>query len=187
MPRRLAMQAAMLLCASSLALVVGDRAAALDLAGTAWETAAQPYGLDPSLLYAIAIMESGRARDGGLAPWPWTLWIPQQGGRFFASEEEALATLRANAAAGVDIGLMQVNLRQHGHRVDWPEELLEPQRNLEVAAGILAEAVRSAPRDLELGIGRYHSPNEDRARTYGRTVLTILGRLEHVSSGETMP
>ncbi|MFZ1431088.1 MAG: hypothetical protein WAS21_30545, partial [Geminicoccaceae bacterium] len=44
-------------------------ATAFDLTGTAWAEAAAPHRLDPALLYAIALMESGRPRDGGLAPW----------------------------------------------------------------------------------------------------------------------
>ena len=89
---------------------------ALDLAGTAWAAAAAPYALDPTLLYAIGLMESGRPRDGGLAPWPWTLYLPGQGGVFLTSRAQALSTLRANLGTAVDIGLMQVNLRWHGHR-----------------------------------------------------------------------
>ena len=90
------------------------------------------------------------------------------------------------AAAAVDVGLMQVNLRWHGHRIASPEELLEPERNLEIAAGILSEALATAPGDLELGIGRYHSPNEARARDYGRTVLTIWQGLQQLG-GEAAP
>lgn len=156
---------------------------ALDLRDTAWAEAASPYDLDPRLLYAIALMESGRPRAGGLAPWPWTLWLPGQGGVFLESHEQALSTLRAHAAAAVDVGLMQVNLRWHGHRVTSPEELLEPERNLAIAAVILSEALATAPGDLELGIGRYHSPNEARARDYGRTVLTIWRGLQQLGGG----
>ena len=158
-------------------------AAAFDLTGTAWAEAAAPHRLDPALLYAIALMESGRPRDGGLAPWPWTLWLPGRGGVFLASRDQALDTLQANSGMPVDIGLMQVNLRWHGHRVGRPEELLEPRRNLEIAADILAEALATAPGDLELGIGRYHSPTEARARSYGRTVLTIWQGLRRLPSG----
>ena len=116
-------------------------AAAFDLTGTAWAEAAAPHRLDPALLYAIALMESGRPREGGLAPWPWTLWLPGQGGVFLETREQALSTLRAHSDAAVDVGLMQVNLRWHGHRIASPEALLEPERNLEIAAGILSEAL----------------------------------------------
>ena len=182
MSKRQYLGAAILLCLLNFALA--PRAAvALDLAGTAWATAAAPYALDPTLLYAIGLMESGRPRDGGLAPWPWTLYLPGQGGVFLASRAQALSTLRANLGTAVDIGLMQVNLRWHGHRVARPEELLDPTRNLEIAAAILAEALATSPGDLELGIGHYHHPGERRARAYGRTVLTIQERLRQLASG----
>jgi len=48
---------------------------------------------------------------------------------------------------------------------------------------ILSEALATAPGDLELGIGRYHSPNEARARDYGRTVLTIWRGLQQLGGG----
>ena len=170
----------LLLLALTLIFAVPRPVAALDLRDTAWAEAAAPYDLDPTLLYAIALMESGRPREGGLAPWPWTLWLPGQGGVFLESREQALFTLRAHSDGAVDVGLMQVNLRAHGHRIVRPEELLEPQRNLEIAAVILSEALTTAPGDLELGIGRYHSPNEARARDYGRTVLTIWQGLQQL-------
>lgn len=187
MRARLKSWAAALLYASSFTLNPTGPVLALDLSGTAWEDAARPYGLDPQLLYAVAIMESGQARAGGLAPWPWTLWIPKQGGQFFASEAEAQAALAAHREAAVDVGLMQVNLRWHGHRVEQPLELLEPVRNLEVGAAILAEAVASAPADAELGIGRYHSAETPRARVYGRTVLQIQASLAKLGREGAVP
>lgn len=183
MRNRLAWRTALLLCTLPLALAPPRPAMALDLAGTAWAAAAAPHGLDPTLLYAIGLMESGRPRDGGLAPWPWTLYLPGRGGVFLADRAQALSTLQANKAGAVDVGLMQVNLRWHGHRVARPEDLLEPARNLEIAASILAEALAGTPDDLELGVGRYHNPGERRARAYGRTVLTIRERLHQLTSG----
>lgn len=176
-------------CTPLLALVLGlaahEPVRAFDLAGTSWARTAARHGLAPNLLYAVALAESGRPRaGGGLAPWAWTLHLPGRGGgRFLASREAALAVLRAqpDAAAGADVGLMQVNLRWHGHRVRTFEELLEPRRNLEVAALILAEALARSPGDLELGIGRYHTAHEARARAYGRTVLTIRDALDRLS------
>ena len=58
-----------------------------------------------------------------------------------------------------------------------------PPRNIEIAAAILAEALAATPGDLELGIGRYHNPGEQRARAYGRTVLTIEKRLRQLAIG----
>ena len=69
MSKRQYLGTAILLCLLNFALA--PRAAvALDLAGTAWAMAAAPHGHDPTLLYAIGLMESGRPREGGLAPGP---------------------------------------------------------------------------------------------------------------------
>jgi hypothetical protein len=76
------------------------------------------------------------------------------------------------------VGLMQVNLRWHGEQVAKPARLLDARTNLAVAAGILAAAVRSAPGDPALGIGRYHQwRNPWEARRYGRQVLALVAAL----------
>lgn len=183
MKKRRVWRTVIMLCTLPLGLMPPS-ARALDLRGTTWSGAAAPHALDPALLYAISLMESGRPRDGGIAPWPWTLYLPGQGGVFLPDRDQALDTLRANAGAAVDVGLMQVNLRWHGHRVEELEELLDPARNIEIAADILAEALAEAPGDLELGIGRYHSHGERGARAYGSTVLTIYDRLRQFGDGE---
>jgi soluble lytic murein transglycosylase-like protein len=78
----------------------------------------------------------------------------------------------------IDVGIMQINLHWHGHRVNDPAELLDPETNLLVGASVLATAIRSAPDDLALGIGRYHSWQEKRARDYGKRVLAIVHNLQ---------
>lgn len=76
---------------------------------------------------------------------------------------------------------MQINLHWHGHRVDKPEQLLNPVTNLQIGAVLLAEAIQSAPNDLVLGIGRYHSwQNVDAAVTYGRRVLAVADQIRAV-------
>ena len=84
-------------------------------------------------------------------------------------------------SSNIDIGIMQVNLRWHGHRVADPLTLLEPDSNIRVAAAILREAIDSVPTDLELGVGRYHSSDPSRARAYGRRVLGIYQGLARLS------
>ena len=146
-----------------------------DLAGTIWDAAAQSAGVaDPLLLYAIALVESGYLADGGFyRPYPWTVRLP--GGTVLpGSEAEARRIVRLlPPGTNADIGVMQVNLAAHHDMVARPEDLVEPAQNIFVAARILAEALDSAPLDLELGIGRYHSWDEQRARTYGRRVLAL--------------
>jgi hypothetical protein len=158
---------------------------ALDLAGTPWETVAKRHGLDPALLYAVAIQATARPSGAGsMSPWPWTLRT-QAGPRFYESRTAALADLRAmteksdDIADDIDVGLMQVNLKRHGHHFGDPATLLDARINLLVAAGILADAVDSAPRDLALAIGRYRHPSDERAaRAYGRRILRLRNALD---------
>jgi N-acetyl-anhydromuramyl-L-alanine amidase AmpD len=120
------------------------------------ETAAKRHGLDPTLLYAIAVQATARPSDpGSLSPWPWTL-RSQAGPRFYDSRAAALAGLRTltEKSDDLDVGLMQVNLKRHGHHFGDPVTLLDARINLAVAAGILADAIGSVPDDLPLGIGR---------------------------------
>jgi hypothetical protein len=75
----------------------------------------------------------------------------------------------------IDVGLMQINLHWHGDQVADPVQLLDACTNLEIAAEILVEAIRSVPGDLELGIGGYHHWKDPAiARAYGRRVLRMV-------------
>jgi hypothetical protein len=153
---------------------------AVDLTGTLWAATAQRHGLDPTLLYAVAVQETQRpSGPGSVAPWPWTLRTTSSS-RFYETQDEAVADLRAMTrdTRDVDVGLLQVNLKRHDHRVGDPATLLDARINLVVAADMLAEAIRSAGDDLALGIGRYRHPSDDRAaRAYGRRVLRVRDAL----------
>lgn len=47
---------------------------AVDLTGTVWAATAQRQGLDPTVLYAVAVQETQRpSSPGAVSPWPWTL------------------------------------------------------------------------------------------------------------------
>ena len=152
------------------------------LQGTVWETVAARHGLDPRLLYGVALQETRHAAGtAASSPWPYTLRGPN-GPQYHRSQEEAAQALRRLLARhrplAIDVGLMQINLHWHGDQVARPEQLLDPLTNLDLAARILAEAIRSAPDDLTLGIGRYHQwQDSDVARTYGRRVLRLVRAL----------
>jgi hypothetical protein len=135
--------------------------------------------VDPVLLYSVALFESGR--QGGknqIDPWPFALHFNQADVSIYAlSAKEARFVLAHITTDNVDIGLGQVNYKSHRDKVQRPEDLLDPKINLMVASKILAEALNSTP-DPELGVGRYHSWTEWRARAYGRKVLTIYRALK---------
>ena len=151
------------------------------LRNTAWWGVAEQRGLDPYVLYAVALVESAKVSKRVAKPWPWAL--NRQGHPFIPpSVAEAKAILGGSLAKGVrsiDVGLMQVNVRWQGHRVRQPEDLLDPETNLKVGADVLADAIGSAPGDLILGIGRYHAGFRDEARAYryGRRVLAVARQI----------
>ena len=61
--------------------------------------------------------------------------------------------------------------------------MLDARINLVVAAGLLADAMESAPGDLRLGVGRYRYPDDDRAaRAYGLRVLRLGDALRRPSA-----
>jgi hypothetical protein len=139
----------------------------------------RPHGIDPVLLYSVALFESGRQGDKNrVGPWPFALHFNQADVSIYAlSAKEARFVLAHVTTDNVDIGLGQVNYKSHKGMVQRPEDLLDPKINLTVASKILAEALSSTP-DPELGVGRYHSWTEWRARAYGRKVLTIFRALK---------
>lgn len=65
--------------------------------------------------------------------------------------------LARTPAHRIDAGLGQVNLGYHRHRYTQPCELLDPYRNLAIAAEILREQ-HTPGEDWLLAIGRYHRP-----------------------------
>ena len=160
--------------ASALASPFTARANDLDFDDSAWARAAGPHGLDPALLYALTLVESRRTvAPEMIGPWPWVIRTPT-GGYWFNSRERAEQGLEAVLdkwpAKRVDVGIAQVNVGWHGDRFDDPMMLLDLEFNLEVAAGILADAIDST-RDTVLGVGRYHHwASESRSRAYGQRV-----------------
>lgn len=151
------------------------------LKNTKWWVVARTHQLDPYILYAVALIESAKKKDlKAITPWPWA--INKSGKAILpASKHEANIILTKTLAEGnrhIDIGLMQINLHWHGHRVDKPEHLLNPSINLELGAKLLSEAIQSAPNDLELGIGRYHCwQNVPAAVEYGQRVIALADQI----------
>jgi soluble lytic murein transglycosylase-like protein len=151
------------------------------LQNTQWWTIARHRQIDPYILYAVALVESANSDDHAtITPWPWA--INKSGKSIIsASKQDAQRILANTIAEGnrhIDIGMMQINLYWHGHKVAKPEQLLNPITNLEIGAKVLAEAIQSSPNNLELGIGRYHSwQNAQAAVQYGQRVIALANQI----------
>lgn len=151
------------------------------LQNTIWWQIGMRHQIDPYILYAVALVESHKHGDQNhVSPWPWA--INNAGNSFIPnSQQEAEALLNQMLDQGmrnIDVGLMQVNLRWHGHRIAKPEHLLNPNTNLEIGAELLAEAIQSSPDNLALGIGRYYSwKNVPAAVEYGQRVISLADQI----------
>lgn len=126
----------------------------------AYQIAAIASQVPSTVLYAIALQESGRFINGKLCPWPWTLNIA--GKPFYFDTLKAAcvhltAALKHTSAKRVDVGLGQINVGYHGHRVAKPCDLLNPYLNLAIAGKILREQHRP-DQDWLITMGKYHSP-----------------------------
>ena len=188
------------IAASSLARRAGRAAVALVLCACtaiafgqevpppAYQLAAQQAGVPSPVLYAVALQESGARLRGRLIPWPWTLNVAGRAERYAtragacAGIRQALARVPANR---IDAGLGQVNLGYHAQRYEHPCELLDPYRNLAIAAEILQEQ-HTPGEDWLIAIDRYHRPAGGApAARYRRSVHQHLTRV--LGPGAALP
>jgi hypothetical protein len=134
--------------------------AAQEIPPPAYQLAAQQAGVPSPVLYAVALQESGTQLRGRLIPWPWTLNVAGRSERY-STRRAACAGLHQAlthvAPARIDAGLGQVNLGFQTRHYNAPCELLDPYRNLAVAAQILREQ-HVQGEDWLLAVGRYHHP-----------------------------
>jgi hypothetical protein len=160
--------------------LVAAIASAQETPPPAYQIAAAHAGIPSPVLYAVALQESGARLNGRLIPWPWTLNVAGHAERY-ATKTQACAGIRqalARTSAGrIDAGLGQVNLGFHADRYAHPCDLLDPYRNLAVAANLLREQ-HKASEDWLLAIGRYHRPaGGEPAARYRRSVHQHLTRV----------
>lgn len=150
----------------------------------AYRTAAVKAGVPADVLFALALQESGIHRNGRLIPWPWSLNLAGTAYRFRTERQACQAlrqALRRRPATQADVGLGQINVGYHGHRVTQPCELLDPYRNLAIAAAILRDH-HTPGDDWLIAIGRYHRPaGGPRAARYQQSVRKHLARLQGAS------
>ncbi|MBK3845826.1 transglycosylase SLT domain-containing protein [Stutzerimonas xanthomarina] len=178
-----------------LACVLTGTAQARQIPPPAYQVAAQRAGIPSTVLYAVALQESGIRLRGLLVPWPWTLNVAGKPQRY-ATRAEACTGLRQalkrTPAKRIDAGLSQINLGYHPQRYAQPCDLLDPYRNLAIAAEILREQ-HTPGDDWLLAIGRYHRPagGAPAARyrhSVGQHLARVLGEpLLEITSGRDLP
>lgn len=167
-------------------------AGAAELPPPAYQLAAHGAGIPSEVLYAVALQESGAKLRGQLVPWPWTLNVAGAGYRFATRADACTALLIALNTVSpkrVDVGLAQVNMGHNGHRFGGgpPCEALNPYKNLEVAARMLAE-LRADGSDWITVAGRYHRPAGGKpAERYRAAFAKHLSRVTGLNLLATTP
>lgn len=159
-----------------IALAAGPAAAAPELCERAAAQAAAETGVPADLMQAIALAESGRARNGRLRPWPWTANLEGQG-HWFETRAELVAFAEGAVAVGrtsVDIGCFQINWRWHGRHFVRPGDLSDPLTGARHAARYLLQ-LREEFGGWEAAAGAYHSRDPDRAARYAARVAELRG------------
>lgn len=152
-----------------------------DMPPPAYQLAAHDAGIPSAVLYAVALQESGVTLRGRRVPWPWTLNVAGQARRFQTHEAactDLRRALRDVPHTRIDVGLGQINVGYQTERFDHPCDLLDPYRNLAIAATILREH-HTPGEDWLLAIGRYHRPAGGApAARYRRSVHQHLARVQ---------
>ena len=116
-------------------------------------------GVPASILYAMALAESGQLRDGTFAPWPWTLNIAGKAQRY-PNREAMFKGLMTALGAGemmVDVGPMQVNWYWQFSSLGSPWRITDPAVNIKIGAQIL-KTHYDRSEDWWDAVGRYHRP-----------------------------
>lgn len=142
------------------------------------------YGVEPWLLYGVALQESQLKFGNRTLPYPWTLCVRGQGLRF-GSYAQTLAALRERVGSGitnVDCGAMQVNWHWHSDKLGSFERALDPYPNLAVGARIL-RAHFDASGNWRQAVAHYHTggdPSAQARRRGARYAEQALARLERL-------
>ncbi|WP_234411373.1 MULTISPECIES: transglycosylase SLT domain-containing protein [Rhodanobacter] len=146
-----------------------------------WSQVGKAAGVDPLLLYSVALVESKALYpDGKVAPTPWLFRVNDHLVRGERHDVQlAMAAASQFGSAVQDVGIMQVYYPMHRDAVRDPLTLLNPRTNITVAAKILRDGMHQT-RDRVLGVGYYHSHTPSLARDYGTAVLTVYQRLQAI-------
>ncbi len=130
-------------------------------------SASRATGVPLAVLRAITLTETGRALDGEMQPWPWTVNMEGEG-RWFDDRMTAQAySLRRfdGGARSFDIGCFQINYRWHGKAFSSIEAMFDPDANALYAALFLKDLYGEFG-DWVRAAGAYHSRTPKHARRY---------------------
>ena len=144
-------------------------------------------GVPVNIMRAVTRTETGRAINGQLTPWPWTVNM-EGAGHWFDTREEALAFVKKNMKRGArsfDVGCFQINYRWHGDAFESVEAMFDPAGNARYAAKFLKDLKRETG-DWRGAVGRYHSKTPKFASRYKKRFDRILAKLDDAAPDRTL-
>jgi soluble lytic murein transglycosylase-like protein len=122
------------------------------------------YEIPKGLLQSIAQIESNMH--------PWT--VNSTNGSLRANTmEEAISfiqQLQSQNITNIDIGITQINMRWHNSKFERISDMLDPQKNIEYAAKLLA-SLYEEHKDWYKATAYYHSYNPIYYQKYSKKVL----------------
>jgi hypothetical protein len=125
------------------------------------------------LLAAIGFTESGRTvTSGQRSVWPWTVNAEGEG-HFFESKADAVKFVEDKLADGVesiDVGCMQINLKQHPDAFASLDDAFDPAVNVAYGADFL-KSLHDQTNGWLAAARRYHSATPEKGEPYGEIVL----------------
>ncbi|MGE4218472.1 MAG: transglycosylase SLT domain-containing protein [Alphaproteobacteria bacterium] len=127
------------------------------------------------LLYAIALVESGRSdpETGERFAWPWTVNSGGDG-RYYpdmATAIRAVEALQRKGVTNIDVGCMQVNLHFHGDAFDSLKEAFDPVNNVAYATTFLS-SLQEEDKSWNTAVKHYHSRNAEKHVPYRNKVYS---------------
>ncbi len=138
------------------------------------------YQLPKDILYAISLKETGKqhSEQNIKIVWPWSVNVEGQG-YFFPKSYEAIQFVKNQIKKGkqsIDVGCMQINLKQHPNAFKSIEQAFDPKTNIEYGAYFLRSKYDQL-QDWPTAIAHYHSATKELGGKYKKDVLIIAKNL----------
>ncbi|MBA4249632.1 MAG: hypothetical protein C0432_02550 [Candidatus Puniceispirillum sp.] len=145
------------------------------------------HKLPKNMLRAMALVESGRT----IAPnvrvaWPWTINVDGQGHMYHSKGQaiQAVKDLMNKGKKSIDVGCMQINLKQHPEAFSNLDSAFDPHTNVSYAVKFLKRLYDNS-QDWLKTIGHYHSKTEKYGSIYQDKVLKTIQIISDVHSNDS--
>lgn len=171
--------------AIQLILAFPADAAMSGICDAAAQQAARETGVPLSVLRSITRTETGRARNGKLEPWPWTVNMEGKG-KWFETEDAARSYVFHHFKRGArsfDVGCFQINYKWHGKAFSSIDQMFSPRENARYAARFLRQ-LHDELGDWSRAAGAYHSRTPKYAERYRARFDRIRAKLNDAPEPE---